>query len=76
MDGCASINFTSFHLYILSFQVENSIFFVSDSPFPSSVLFIHSSPFPFPLPTIINFHFFPKEQQNGKGEIKEKEKKK
>ena len=39
--------------YILSFQVENSIFFVSDSPFPSSVLFISS--FPFPLSPL--FHF-------------------
>ena len=62
--------------YILSFQVQNSIFFVSDSPFPSSVLFIPSSPFPFPLTIIINFHFYPKEQQNRKGEIKEKEQKK
>ena len=62
--------------YILSFQVQNSFFFVSDSHFPSSVLFIPSSPFPLPLLFIINFNFFPKEQKNGKGEIKEKEKKK
>ena len=46
-------------LYIC-FQVQNSFFFVSDSHFPSSVLFIPSSPFPFPLPIIINFYFFSK----------------
>ena len=76
MDGSADPSILHPFTYILSFQVQNSIFFVSDSPFPSSVLFIHSSPFPFPLPIIINFHFFPKEQQNGKEEIREKEKKK
>ena len=76
MDGSADPSILHPFTYILSFQVENSIFFVSDSSFPSSVLFIPSSPFPLPLLFIINFNFFPKEQKNGKGEIKEKEKKK